>query len=95
MNDASCIGSYSSVLILFAASCIELGLPAFHSIVSTCLIPSCGLPSLPSPLQVTKQQLFESGEGEFFEWSGLVVSKDVWRRKEIRSHTKHVYVQRK
>jgi hypothetical protein len=47
------------------------------------------------PLQVTKQQLFESGEGEFFEWSGLVVSKDVWRRKEIRSHTKHVYVQRK
>jgi hypothetical protein len=45
--------------------------------------------------QVTKQQLFESGEGEFFEWCGLVVSKDVWRRKEIRSHTKHVYVQRK
>jgi hypothetical protein len=44
---------------------------------------------------VTKQQLFESGEGEFFEWCGLVVSKDVWRRKEIRSHTKHVYVQRK
>ena len=46
-------------------------------------------------LQVSKRQLFESGEGEFFEWCGLVVSKDVWRRKEIRSHTKHVYQQRK
>ncbi|EFN55923.1 hypothetical protein CHLNCDRAFT_145626, partial [Chlorella variabilis] len=44
---------------------------------------------------VTKPQLFESGEGEFFEWCGMVVSKEVWRRKEIRSHTKHVYVQRK
>jgi hypothetical protein len=46
-------------------------------------------------LQVSKRQLLESGEGEFFEWCGLVVSKEVWRRKEIRSHTRHVYQQRK
>ncbi len=49
----------------------------------------------PSRLQLTKQQLMESGEGEFFEWCGLVVNKDLWRKKEIRSHTKHVYQQRK
>lgn len=44
---------------------------------------------------LTKQQLMESGEGEFFEWCGLVVNKELWRKKEIRSHTKHVYQQRK
>ncbi|KAL4451471.1 hypothetical protein ABPG75_007133 [Micractinium tetrahymenae] len=44
---------------------------------------------------MTKQQLMESGEGEFLEWCGLVVSKELWRKKEIRSHTKHVYQQRK
>lgn len=36
-----------------------------------------------------------SGDGEFFEEAGLVVSKEVWRKKEIRHHTKHVYTQRK
>lgn len=46
-------------------------------------------------MQVTKQQLMEGGEGEFLEWCGLVVSKELWRKKEIRSHTKHVYQQRK
>ena len=53
------------------------------------------IPPRASLPQVTKQQLFECGEGEFFEWCGLVVSKDVWRKKEIRSHTKQVYQQRK
>lgn len=36
-----------------------------------------------------------TGEGEFLEEVGLVVSRDAWRRKEIRTNTKHVYQQRK
>lgn len=45
--------------------------------------------------QATRSQLFEACDGELFEEAGLVVSKEAWRKKEIRSHTKHVYTQRK
>ncbi|RMZ55769.1 hypothetical protein APUTEX25_005810, partial [Auxenochlorella protothecoides] len=44
---------------------------------------------------VTRKCLMMTGEGEFLEEVGLVVSRDAWRRKEIRTNTKHVYQQRK
>mgnify|MGYP001810685825 CR=1 FL=1 len=37
----------------------------------------------------------EGGEGEFLEYCSLVVSRDAWRKKEIRAHTKSTYTQRK
>lgn len=49
----------------------------------------------PHDAQVTKPQLLEVGEGEFLEWCGLVVSREVWRKKEIRANTRHVYQQHK
>lgn len=52
-------------------------------------------PTPPAAAQVTKQQLFCVGDGEFFEECGLVVNRELWRKREIRSHTKHVYQQRK
>ena len=42
-----------------------------------------------------KRLLMETGEGDFLEWAGLVVSRDGWRKKEIRANTRHVYTQRK
>lgn len=53
------------------------------------------LPIHSPAVQLTKQQLFCVGDGEFFEECGLVVSREMWRKREIRSHTKHVYQQRK
>lgn len=53
-------------------------------------------PTPHSPMrQVTRPQLLEVGEGEFLEWCGLVVSREVWRKKEIRANTRHVYQQHK
>ena len=57
--------------------------------------PTPAPPASPHPRQLTKAQLFCVGDGEFFEECGLVVNKEAWRKKEIRSHTKHVYTQRK
>lgn len=66
-------------------------------LLSAWVCAHCGCAGLPPllQLQVTKAQLFCVGDGELFEEAGLVVSKDAWRKKEIRSHTKHVYTQRK
>jgi THO complex subunit 2 len=45
---------------------------------------------------ISKRVLMEVSEGDFLEWAGLIVSyKDGFRKKEIRSNTKHVYTQRK
>ena len=45
---------------------------------------------------LSKRVLMEIGEGEFLEWAGLVVNyRDSFRKKEIRSNTRHVYTQRK
>eukprot|EP00887_Chlorella_sp_A99_P001761 scaffold19.g1761.t1 len=44
---------------------------------------------------VSKQRLMEVEEGTLFEEAGLVVSKDQWRKKEIRSNTRRVYQQRR
>lgn len=45
---------------------------------------------------VSKRVVMEVSEGEFLEWAGLVVNyRDTFRRKEIRSNTRHVYTQRK
>jgi THO complex subunit 2 len=45
---------------------------------------------------VSKRILMEVSEGDFLEWAGLVVSyRDSFRKKEIRSNTRHVYTQRK
>ncbi len=45
---------------------------------------------------VSKRVLMEVSEGEFLEWAGLVVNyRDNFRKKEIRSNTRHVYTQRK
>ena len=57
--------------------------------------PSAARPPCLCNKQVSKVQLLECCESEFFEGCGLVVSRDQWRKKEIRSHTKHVYQQRK
>lgn len=46
-------------------------------------------------VQVSRQLLMEVGESEMFEEAGLVVSKDVWRKKEVRANTRRVYQQRK
>lgn len=67
------------------------------SACASSLSPPAGThaPPRPAPAQVTKQQLFCVGDGEFFEECGLVVNRELWRKREIRSHTKHVYQQRK
>jgi len=45
---------------------------------------------------VSKRTLMEVSEGDLLEWSGLIVSyRDSFRKKEIRSNTRHVYTQRK
>ncbi len=45
---------------------------------------------------VSKRTLMEVSEGDFLEWAGLIVNyKDGFRKKEIRSNTRHVYTQRK
>lgn len=36
-----------------------------------------------------------TGESEFLEEAGIIVSRETWRRKEIRINTKLVYQQRK
>jgi hypothetical protein len=45
--------------------------------------------------QVSKKDLLMTSEGEFLEEMGLIVSREIWRRKEIRTNTKLVYQQRK
>lgn len=45
---------------------------------------------------LSKRILMEVSEGDFLEWAGLIVNyRDGFRKKEIRSNTRHVYTQRK
>ncbi len=68
--------------------------PATHSRLVASLTSSMTNYSV-NYVQVTRAQLLEVGEGEFLEWCGLVVSKEAWRKKEIRVNTRHVYQQHK
>lgn len=44
---------------------------------------------------VSRGSLMQGCESDFLEWCGLVVSKDGWRRKEVRANTVNIYTQRK
>lgn len=53
-------------------------------------------PSLrPYIAQLSKRELLLTAESDLLEEAGIIVSRETWRRKEIRVNTKLVYQQRK
>lgn len=44
---------------------------------------------------ISQQCLKEVADGDFLEWCGLIVSRDAWKKKEVRVNTVQVYTQRK
>ena len=45
--------------------------------------------------QLSKRELLLTAESDLLEEAGIIVSRETWRRKEIRVNTKLVYQQRK